>query len=358
MRKLILSILLFVVVAVVIIVVTSVAKYLFVQDSGKGFITVNVDEAEIIELQDCQAIELVQDGQNAIFGPVTKMVMGNDFVAIAANNRLSVFDLEGNFLTTISNNGRARSEYVQISDFWVEDNHIFVYDMNGSKVLEYSLQNSLVELHEMPKSSGGESIPFSYLVPFANGYVGKCVWNGTLGVSPALAFYDAGYNYVRTVGDLTINSGMKLGNSLFKADATEVLYWNPLGTMIYSVDDTLEVCDKYHISFGDKTYPPLSNFVDDYELLNKYESDNEWRTNHAGLIAYVWQMKNYLIFTYMYQDVPHLAVYDSTNNKTVSYRIKPLDYTIKQWCFDGEAVYILGETEEQTKLFKVYLIEN
>ena len=167
--------------------------------------------------------------------------------------------------------------------------------------IETKIYNKFIKNTPLKQLANEEFIPFSHLVPLTNGYIGKCVWNGMEGSSPALAFYDSEYNYVHTLGNLTINCGLRLGYPLYKNGDDEVFYWNPLGTMIYGIDDKLEVCDKYHISFGNKTYPPLGNFVDDYELLNKYKNDNEWRTNHAGFIAYVWQIKNSLIFTYMYQ---------------------------------------------------------
>ena len=321
-------------------------------------IMVDVETSHDVTLSELKTFSFTHNNHPMLIGTITKCIVADNVYYISSNNRLMSFDEKGRFITYIANAGRANNEYIGISDFWIYNGNIYIYDMNGKKIMEYSKDNKLIKSMPLKQLANEEFIPFSYLVPLANGYIGKCVWNGMDGSSPALAFYDSEYNYVHTLGNLTINCGLRLGYPLYNNGNDEVLYWNPLGTMVYGIDDKLEVCEKYHISFGDKTYPPLSNFADDYELLNKYKCDNEWRISHAGFIAYVWQKENILLFTYMYNNTPHLAVCNTVNNRNKSYRIDASNYIVKQWCFDGNSVFILGETEDETQLFKVYSIND
>lgn len=319
-------------------------------------IMVDVETSQNVTLSDLKTFSFTHNNQPMLVGTISKCIVADNIYYIASNNRLMSFDEKGRFITYISNAGRANNEYIGISDFWVYDGNIYIYDMNGKKIMEFSKDNKFIKNTPLKQLANEEFIPFSHLVPLTNGYIGKCVWNGMEGSSPALAFYDSEYNYVHTLGNLTINCGLRLGYPLYKNGDDEVFYWNPLGTIIYGIDDKLEVCDKYHISFGNKTYPPLGNFVDDYELLNKYKNDNEWRTNHAGFIAYVWQIKNSLIFTYMYQDIPHLGIYNIKSKKTQSHKIDMGDLVLKQWCSDGKSIFIIGEDESEISLFKVLSI--
>lgn len=320
-------------------------------------INIDVNNVDSINLNNCKSIQLLQNGQNAIFGPVTKMVMDEDIIAISANNRLSIFDSEGELLTYISNKGNASYEYQHMTDYWIDNDHIFVYDINGKKILKYSLQNKLVKKFELPQMISDEYVAFDYLLPFEDGYIGKCVWNGSLKKSPALAYYDKQFKLIKTFNDVMINCGLRLGYPLFDANK-EVLYWNALDNVIYSITNHMNIFEKYRISFGNSNFPSRNTITDDYELLDLYMNDEEWRTKHAGLIAYVWQKDNKLIFTYMFNNNPHLVIYNPINNQVINYRIDVSDYIVKQWSFDGSSVFILGETDDKTELFKIYSLDS
>lgn len=320
-------------------------------------VNVDPDVAVDVNLENVERTILMQDGMEAILGPVVKSVLTGEGYFILSQNRLMRFDRDGIFQNYISNVGRAANEYVAVSDFWIAGGNVFIYDMNGRKVLEYSVGNKLIDVRSLLQMTDENFIPFDCLTPFAGGYVGKCVWNGVDGVSPALAFYDSGYEYVRTLGDVTINCGLRLGVPLF-GSSDEVLYWNALGNTVYSVDDELEVKAKYRVSFGGKDFPARASFADDYELLDLYENDKEWRMTHAGLVVYVWQRGDLLMFTYIYRNIPHLCVYNVSNGQTANYRINCGDVIIKHWSFDGDSVYVIGETDEYVALFKVWSVNS
>ncbi len=316
-------------------------------------VNVDPDVAADVNLENVERTVLMQDGMGAILGPIVKSVLTEEGYFILSRNRLMQFDRDGVFRNCISNVGRAANEYVSVSDFWLDGGNVFIYDMNGRKVLEYSVGGELIDVRSLSQTADENFIPFDYLTPFAGGYVGKCVWNGVDGVSPALAFYDSGYEYVKTLGNVTINCGLRLGVPLF-GSSDEVLYWNALGNTVYSVDDGLEVKDKYRVSFDGKDFPARASVADDYELLGLYENDKEWRMKHAGIMAYVWQRGDLLMFTYMYRDIPHLCIYDVSSGRTANYRINCGDVIIKHWGFDGDSVYVIGETDEYVAFFNVW----
>ena len=81
--------------------------------------------------------------------------------------------------------------------------------------------------------------------------------------------------------------------------------------------------------------------------------DPDWRTKHAGFISYVWQTENALVFTYVYDNHSCYVIYDIETKQTESWRIKCDGAALKCWCFDGRNLYILGDTDKETVLYKV-----
>ena len=182
----------------------------------ESVINVDPDAAVDVNIANAERIVLMQDGMEMILGSVVKSVFTEDEYFILSRNRLMRFDTDGIFQNYISGVGRAANEYMTVSDFWLDDGNVFIYDMNSRKVLEYSVGNELINVHSLSQTADENFIPFDYLIPFADGYVGKCVWNGMDGVSPALAFYNSEYEYVKTLGDVTINCGLRLGGAVVR----------------------------------------------------------------------------------------------------------------------------------------------
>ena len=319
-------------------------------------IDVNVNNVKILRLQNCDKTTLLQNGENALIGHVSKMIATDNYYIIATNKRLSIFDKDGQFVTHIGNQGRAQNEYIGITDFWIENNSVFIYDMNGGKrILQYSLNDSLMKSTSVPSSISKDFIPFNFLIPFHDVYIGKCVWDGTVKTSPALACYDKQFNMIKHFVEPTLNCGLYIGYPLFKT-TDEILYWNALRNTVYSVSEQLQISSKYRISFGNNNFPQREYANDDYELLNAYMNDESQQKIYASIISYIWQTSQELIFTYSYQNKSHFVVFNLDTKQTECWQMDCTDIHLRYWCYDGKSLYVLADTESDSGLYKVWPI--
>ena len=64
----------------------------------------------------------------------------DDKFLISTQGKLLLYSRDGNFIGQIGQRGRAANEYIGYTDCWIQDNHVYLYDMNGKKVLKYTLE--------------------------------------------------------------------------------------------------------------------------------------------------------------------------------------------------------------------------
>lgn len=270
---------------------------------------------------------------------------GNDYL-FQSGGDLLLFNEEGKFVRKIGRRGRAKDEYVSCSDFWIENDWLYVYDLNSKKIISYSLcSNDTNSSYIEDKALNG--FPFDMLLPFRQGYVGRCVWKGNEVESPALAYYDPEYNFKTVLGNVTVRSGLKLGYPLVHAEKESLLYWNPLGRDIFRINSDLSVTKECEIFFDEKSNFPNLETIDEYDLLDKVR-DPEWMSSHCGLITYLWEYKNHLIFTYYVGETLYLTIYNENTDDVVSVNFNDSPNAAILTCmFQKGKVHILLEEETQ-----------
>ncbi len=171
-------------------------------------------------------------------------------------------------------------------------------------------------------------------------------WNGTTGISPVPAYYDANFNFVQTLGELVLRSGLTLGLPLVPGENNTLLYWNSLGRDIYRIHPDLTVTREWEITFGaDRNFPSLEE-VDEYDLLDWIRRP-EWMSKHAGMIGNVWEWQGNLIFLYKDGEQSCIAIINEKKGHMAPLRIADEDdYVILCYTFDNGKLYII--TEEQS----------
>ena len=264
-----------------------------------------------------------------------------------------MYSRDGNFIGQIGQRGRAANEYIGYTDCWIQDNHVYLYDMNGKKVLKYTLDNQLDKIYPLKSEVSPNTYPFAFIIPFGDGYIGQCVWNGSMKESPALAFYDKNFAFHSVIGHLTIRSGLRIGYPLIQSVNNTALYWNPLDRRIFRITPDQNIKLAYTLSFGNKNYPELTTVKDDYEILGVYQ-DKTWRKNHAGIITYVWENAENLLFLYSYADNLHIGIY--TQNTVSNYRlIDSKQSNILSSAFDGTSLYFFVEIPDGVEVYSIDL---
>lgn len=98
-------------------------------------------------------IILHNEPANKLIGSIEKMVSYNDCFFIKSKDHLNVYDQSGRYLRSIGGKGKARNEYIYMSDFSIYDNIIFILDWQQSIVLSYDLNGNFLEKKKTPISS-------------------------------------------------------------------------------------------------------------------------------------------------------------------------------------------------------------
>lgn len=160
-----------------------------------------------------------------------------------------------------------------------------------------------------------------------------------------MTYYDANFNYVRTLDRLVLRSGLTLGFSLVPGENNTLLYWNSLERDIYRIFPDMSVIREFEVLFGETRNSPSLDIVDENDSLDRIR-EPEWMSKHAGMISYVWEWKGRLIFTYLDGNQSHIAVFDEKEGSVVSLRIADAaDFVILSCAFDGGKVHFITEEE-------------
>ncbi len=307
-------------------------------------------------------------------GMINKVVRHEGGYFISTMGMLLTVNNDGEITGHIGNRGRSESEYLGINDFWIDGSSVMIYDFNGMKILSYGIDGTFISSEKIAGKGEGFLIPGS-LVPFADGYVAKCTYVGTMDESPALAYYPEDLSSSAVLGTLTVKSGLRVGYPLVLSDdvssdyGESILYWNTLGREIYRVSGSngtsgsgadgsgITVGKAYELDFGDRNFPSL-NETDEYDLLQKYNNDDVWRSNHSGLISYVYENPEYLYFTYMDGGNTALGVYDRKKGKSCSYALESSNGELFLACvFYGKSFFLFEERDDHTVVFSLPLPE-
>ena len=282
-------------------------------------LTVNVNNTTNINTSSIAKITLNKDGKPILLGGIsgfTAINKKNEFIVATHANPLMKFDPQtGTMLSEIGQIGRAANEYNAISDMWIEkDSLLAAYDFNTKQILHYNTTTcKFVNSSQVNKNANSNS--FSMLCPIGeNQYIGKSTYNGMPGVTTnELALYDKNYEFIKYIGDGTINSGITIGRN-FAQYKNEVLYWQPFGRNIYNVKkDTIML--KYQIDFANMNIDP-SKFEGDYELITHINANP---TKYAGIISNLSENDNYVGFRFIHNSNMYLAIHNKSTRKTQCY---------------------------------------
>lgn len=291
-------------------------------------------------------------GPGAELGFIDKVVFAEDSFIVASRGKMYLFGMDGKLMRQIGGVGRGGDEYISFTDCWFRDGELYLYDLNGKKIISYSLEGNVNEVFSLESRKG--DLPFDFVVPFGEAYVGKCVWNGTKGESPALALYDRDFKYVKALGELVIDSGLRLGYPLVTAEDESLLYWNPLGRKLFRVGRDLSVKESFEISFGGRNFPSLDS-MDEYDLLDLVR-DTEWRADHDGPVTYVWEKGGHLLFLYYHGKELRLADYDERGGGVECHRFVDSPESVLYSCAMRDNVLCLFiETDSGVRMLELGL---
>lgn len=314
-------------------------------------ITVDVAAVKEIRLpaENVQRIVL-DDDADGVLGSVKKMYIRDSIIYIHHRQKMSMFDLGGTFRGNISNLGRAGNEYLTMWYSWTEGSGLYMYDLNGKKIMRYDFADKSLTDTALPEDTKA----FQAVMPLAGrGFVGKSGFmGGRNDDNPELGFYDSGYGFVSGIGSLELNSGLWLGYP-FSAFEDEVLYWRQLDNEIFSIKENLDFGVKYTLDFVGHNVPEM-DFEDDYAKIDFINKSPEKYV--AGLFD-VEETEDCLSFVFIYRETKNIARYSKSDGSMDIYRFtfdgpETLNTVIPY----GDKIIVVADTDGGNSV--VYLVGN
>lgn len=279
---------------------------------GAKILSVDVErdiktESDFVNALDSVRFIIIKD--SAVVG-ISKVVAYNDcyYILDRSQNVVSVLDGDGNLKYRLSRKGRAKHEYLEISDFTVSGEKLTVYDQSAMRMIDYDISTG------MYMSSFDVQDIYSNVCRIDNNLL---VAYSSYGLSTAenkmLAVFDSSVVDRYIEKPFFLNELINIEQSSPVSRYMDRMYVTPLfSDFIYSVDSD-SVKSRYYIDFGKYQLPERFYRRIDNEDSNKMLSDI-YKSDYAHNVDHFIETKDYIYFIFAY----HLDDYSVYYNKETS----------------------------------------
>jgi len=206
--------------------------------------------------------------------------------------------------------GRAKNEYTNIWEYWLDEGSVCIFDVNAQRVVSYSRDGEWLDSRTVTSTEHAFQV-LCRLDP--EHWLAQMNFQGESGVTPRLGVFDNDFGYCRPVGPWTLLSGTYVSYP-FSRNAEGVLYNAPLSDELIQVTPDTEYV-KYKIVFKDGTMK-LENYENEWALLMAYDVERT-RRDFSFLPQGFHEDGNYLGFRYLSSKRGTiLALYDMQKGET------------------------------------------
>jgi hypothetical protein len=321
--------------------------------------TDNEVETIHIDFSDIQNISLpsgevkriaLQSDSIAMLDRVNAIIEHDEILYIRHGQRLSRFSSEGEYLGDVARQGRAANEYIDMWDVFGDDSSLYIFDYSNKKIVKYDYSDHALSSMLLTDTQN----VINSIQPYMSGYVCKMGFWGFTRESPELGYFDENFKFVKLIGDSELTSGIAFGRQFSLFDDT-VLYWRPLGTEIFGIDENLEIKPRYLVDFGERSLP-VREWVDENETI---EFVNENLSRYATLINNVVETDSTVGFTFASDSKMFIAVYDKRHKKSQIYTLALDDNEMINVIISyGDKVYIVTESVDSNGYIYTIDIDN
>lgn len=239
---------------------------------------------------------------NEIISNITKLQLFNNNIYILDRDRNSffLFNKDGSFIEKVQNIGRGPGEYLQLVDFEVNDQGIFLLDYPNT-ILHYNF-----DFEYLKKFNLGDVFTFTF------SYYKDEFWASNEEGSQNELFHFSTINKKGVAKDTFIKKkflnkefSWHLGSEFNKLDS--ILYFSPLFDNRIYIANGEDVQTAYTINFGKHSFPNDLNLF----TTNIYAPDFDY-----ALKQHFWVVENYLIIDFLYGGERQFVFFDKKTKKT------------------------------------------
>ena len=231
---------------------------------------------DIIDPKDIYVIPL-ENTEKAIIGNVHKIMVWNTkiFIHDFRFSKLSVFNIEGDFLFNIGKKGKGKGEYHELRDIDIQDDYIYILDYKN--IIKYnSYDGSFIESHRLRNLIEGfnrsKNVNIFYKIQSTNNYFIRPV-SGTYSIYKIINdsiklsfrinmgkytlpedFFESSSKKGRILNKYLKNNYYKEIKNIFKI-SKKYIYFTCNGPRGYRYDGIVDQIEKKVIKFGREDFP-------------------------------------------------------------------------------------------------------
>lgn len=288
---------------------------------------------------------VLETTENSIIGVISKIAFHNDTIIIAdkQTNSILLFDGKGRFLSKIKRVGRGRQEYLEMSDVYIADDYIFIYDKHLFKVCCYDFTGRYI--YSFDTKEGVRIMKHQDRIFVCTNWIGGNCWNNHF-----IAEFDKSGNIVKTYmkKNRMDNNRISIGDEYFIKTAKGFDFLLLSKNMVYSLSEN-ELYPHYKVDFGEYELPEKiaqkgTDYVVDNHILDKYTMGVK-RIIEAGRYRFISA-----IFDGLYT-----LVYDMKTEETIAItffggNLDGYPFAIEE-CFEDNGFLIFYQTAHGLHLF-------
>ena len=278
-------------------------------------------------------------------GTVDDAIIVDSTLLVLSANRLDGFSLRsGKKKTAFSTPGRGPGEYVRIWDYGVDGKDIYLYDIDGKRMLFFTPEGGLLRTIQLSEKSADNPFQSVIPVPWENAYLGKRVFG--MPDVPELSLYDKDFRFVRAEGTDILRSGIKLWRQLFIGADGDILYNRYFSNAVQSITQD-GVFVKYLIDFSGLN---LGEVKDEYEILGTL-SKPENAGRYAGIMGSLFENEYFFAFQFATGGNKYLAVFDKLAKNSKLFLPVVERCEVRQVFLHGESLFIIAADEDNNIFF-------
>lgn len=216
----------------------------------------------------------LNESEDALISNVSKLMIVDNHIFILdrfAKNTLTEFDENGNFIRHYGNRGESGAEYKRAWDFDVDSEGVYIYDMNGKKIMIFTRDGRHIGNQQINnRLQGFAKLKDGYLLGLA-----KDEDDSTC----ELEVVDSKMNPIRTYLPFKKNfKDDRMIDNLFRRIGATIVYNRPLANSVYVIDNNGDITEKIDLKFNDTDIP--ENIRDSYEIFLKEKGKEKYNYSY------------------------------------------------------------------------------
>jgi hypothetical protein len=259
-------------------------------------ISIDFNNIQSIDLSDTDKIKIIplQTTDVALLSLIQSVDIVDDRIIVFDGNNVFVFDEKGKYLHKIGRVGHGPGEYQDITNIFIEDQNICLFDFGAQKVLIYDKNGQYISSQALDRNN---SVTVIYPVD-RHEYIAKNSYRGNNNKVSSLSFWDSTFNKIRDINGLYLSSGSFDANYLYSYEHN-ILYWEFLNDTIFSIQNN-KIIPKYVVDFSKYAIPKSIKRTNDAQKIIEYA--NQSSINVATLVKFVQTDSSYVRFAFLQKE--------------------------------------------------------